>query len=87
LLIHFNGVPVRAIPERIAALKKFGKPIVCNEDDKLGEEAARAAEACVTSGASWGLMLKEANQYFPFTFHGAADDPVVYAKLKELTSP
>lgn len=87
LLIHFNGVPVHAIPERIAALKKFGKPIVCNEDDKLGEEAARAAEACVTSGASWGLMLKEANQYFPFAFHGAADDPVVYAKLKELTSP
>lgn len=86
LLIHFNSVPIHAIPERIAALKKFGKPIVCNEDDKVGEEAARAAEVSVAHGASWGLMLKDVNQYFPFTFDGAADDPVVYAKLKELTT-
>ncbi len=87
LLIHFNGVPLDAIPERIAALKKFGKPIVCNEDDKVGEQGARAAELCVANGASWGLMAKAVNQRFPFTFKGAADDPIVYAKLKELTSP
>lgn len=87
ILIHFNGVPVEAIPQRIAALKKFGKPIVCNEDDKTGEVAARAAELCVQNGASWGLMLKEQNQYWPFEFHGAADDPIVYGKLKELTTP
>jgi len=87
ILIHFNGVPVEEIPERIAALKRFGKPIVCNEDDKTGAVAARAAELCVKNGASWGLMVKELNQYWPFEFHGAADDPIVYAKLKELTTP
>jgi len=87
VLIHFNGVPVEEIPERIAALKRFGKPIVCNEDDKTGVVAARAAELCVKNGASWGLMLKEINQYWPFEFHGASDDPIVYAKIKELTTP
>ncbi len=86
ILIHFNGVPVEEIPERIAALKRFGKPIVCNEDDKTGSVAAQAAELCVKNGASWGLMLSKLNQYWPFEFHGAADDPVVYAKLKELTT-
>jgi CubicO group peptidase (beta-lactamase class C family) len=87
LLIHFNGVPLKAIPERVRALQKFGKPIVCNEDDKTGAEAARAAELSVANGASWGLMLEKRNQHAPFTFEGAADDPAVYARLKELTSP
>ena len=54
---------------------------------KVGEAGARAAELCVTNGASWGLMAEKINQHFPFTFNGAADDPIVYAKLKELTSP
>lgn len=87
LLIHFNGTPVERIPERIAALRKLGKPIVCNEDDKTGPTAARAAEVCVSNGASWGLMLSKLNQYMPFTFRGAEDDPIAYAKLKELTGP
>jgi len=87
LLIHFNGTQLDDIPARIAALRKHAKPIVCNEDDKTGRIAAKAAELCVASGASWGLMLKDVNQYFPFEFHGAADDPLVYAKLQELTSP
>jgi hypothetical protein len=87
LLIHFNGVPLKDIPARIAAVKKFRKPIVCNEDDKLGETAAKAAELSVANGASWGLMLQKHNQHDPFTFLGAADDPVVYTKLKQLTSP
>jgi hypothetical protein len=85
LLIHFNGVRLDDIPGRIKALKKFNKPIVCNEDDKTGQEAARAAELSVANGASWGLMLKDLNQYAPFTFRGAADDPIVYAKLRALT--
>jgi CubicO group peptidase (beta-lactamase class C family) len=87
LLIHFNGVPLKAIPERIRALQKFGKPVVCNEDDKAGAEAARAAELCVGSGASWGLMLEKRNQHSPFMFQGAADDRAVYDELKRLTSP
>jgi len=87
LLIHFNGVKVDAIPERVAAYAKLRKPIVCNEDDKIGDEGARAAEVSVGSGASWGLMLERHNQHFPFTFQGAADDPAVYAKLRQLTTP
>lgn len=85
LLIHFNGVRLEDIPGRIKALRKFGKPIVCNEDDKQGEEAARAAELSVANRASWGLMLKDVNQYQPFVFRGADDDPIVYARLKALT--
>ncbi len=87
LLIHFNDTSLGDIPARIAALKKFAKPIVCNEDDKLNDSAARAAELCVTHGASWGFMANEVNQRYPFHFEGAHDDPVVYAKLKELTAP
>ncbi len=87
LLIHFNGTALDDIPAHIRALKKYGKPIVCNEDDKLKDKGARAAELRVTHGASWGLMANEINQRYPFRFEGARDDPVVYAKLKELTSP
>jgi CubicO group peptidase (beta-lactamase class C family) len=86
LLIHFNSTPIEDVPAGVAALKKFGKPIVCNEDTKEGDEGARAAEVCVANGASWGLMLVELNQHFPFTFKGAADDPEVYAAIKRLTS-
>lgn len=86
LLIHFNGTPVEQIPGRIAALRSFGKPILCNEDDKTGQEAVRAAEASAANGASWGLMLKELNQYEPFEFKGAEDDPIVYAGLRALTT-
>lgn len=84
-LIHFNGVKLEDIPARIKALQKFGKPIVCNEDDRTGSQAALAAEACVMNRASYGLMLQKQNQTFPFAFSGAADDPVFYDKLKNLT--
>jgi len=87
LLIHFNGTLLDAIPRRIAALKRFGKPIVCNEDAKVGVQGAKSAELCVANGASWGLMADEINQHFPFAFRGAADDSLVYTKLKEITAP
>ena len=87
LLIHFNGTSLEEIPNRIRALKKFNKPIVCNEDDKVGETAARAAELCVENGASWGLMLSKVNQYWPLRFNGAADDEIVYNTFKKLTAP
>ena len=86
LLIHFNGVSLADIPERIKELKKYGKPVVCNEDDKSRERAAKAAILAVTNGASWGLMLESWNQHFPFHFQGADDDPVAYTKLKRLTT-
>lgn len=86
LLVHFNNTLSEDIPGRIATLKQHGKPIVCNEDEKTGSAGAQAAELCVSNGASWGLMLVEHNQHFPFTFNGRLDDPVVYDRLKQLTS-
>lgn len=87
LLIHFNGVPVEKIPGRIADLRKYGKPIVCNEDDKSSQASAEAAKASVAAGASWGLMLEKVNQHDPFSLRGAADDPLVYDTLRKLTTP
>ncbi len=82
---HWNGTKVEDIPARVAALKRWGKPIVCNEDDKVGARAAAALKASVASGCAYGLMLKDHNQTFPFHFHGAQDDPVFYAALKQAT--
>ena len=84
LLVHFNSTRLEDIPKRIASLKRYGKPIICNEDQKVGEQGAKAAELCVANGASWGLMLEKLNQHFPFSFRGAADDPLVYTALKRL---
>jgi len=84
---HWNGTKVADIPARVAELRRFGKPVVCNEDDKVGEEAAAALRASVENGCAYGLMLKDHNQTFPFQFHGAADDPVFYAALRAITSP
>ncbi len=86
ILVHFNGTPLGAMPQRLAALRRHGKPIVCNEDDKPGADGARAAELCVENGASWGCMLVKHNQEHPFRFDGAADDPVIYGKLRQLTT-
>lgn len=87
LLIHFNGTPVGEIPDRVAALRRFGKPIVCNEDDKTGPEAVRAAEQSVSAGISWGYMNKEVNQFVPLVYDGAKDDPELYGALLRLTTP
>jgi hypothetical protein len=86
LLIHYNSTSLDNIPKRIAALKKYKKPIVCNEDDKVGADGARAAELSVSNGASWGFMHNRVNQYFPLQFNGARDDPVVYETLIRLTT-
>lgn len=85
ILLHYNSTPVSEIPSRIKAVKGYGKPIVCNEDDKTGAEAAKALQASVHSGASWGYMNNDLNQYQPFVFSGTDDDPVVYQKITELT--
>jgi hypothetical protein len=87
LLVHFNGTPLDAIPARVAALKRHGKPVVCNEDAKVGSAGALAARECVAAGASWGLMAEAVNQRFPFAFRGTADDPLVYQALATLTTP
>lgn len=83
---HWNSTKVEDIPARVAALKRFGKPVVCNEDDKVGERAVAAMQASAASGCAYGLMLQKHNQKFPFHFDGAADDPTYYAALKAITS-
>ncbi len=87
LLIHFNGTKVDDIPERIADLRKHGKPIVCNEDDKVADAGEKAARTCIANGASWGFMQNQVNQYFPLEFNGVADDVIVYRQLKSLAAP
>jgi CubicO group peptidase (beta-lactamase class C family) len=86
ILVHYNTTRLADLPARIAAARDYGKPVVCNEDDKVGPDGAAALRACVDGGVSWGLMAKAVNQSHPFSFRGAADDPEVYAALKELTS-
>jgi hypothetical protein len=86
LLIHFNSTKLEDVPVRIAALKHYGKPIVCNEDDKVGADGEKALELCVANHASWGFMHSQVNQYFPLQFKGSNDAPAIYALLKKLTS-
>jgi len=85
ILIHFNGTKVEDIPGRIKALKKYNKPIVCNEDDKIDGDGARALQACVENGCSWGFMHSKLNQYEPFEFNGYDDDRKVYDEFKRAT--
>lgn len=84
---HWNDTRVEDIPARVAVLQRYGKPIVCNEDDRTGAQAVAALQAAVRSGAAYGLMLKDHNQAWPFRFDGAADDPVFYAALRQITAP
>lgn len=84
LLPHWNGTKIDDIAERVETLKQFGKPIVCNEDEREGLRAVIALRATVKEGCAYGLMLQKHNQHFPFEFHGPADDPEYYADLKKL---
>jgi hypothetical protein len=86
-LVHLNRVALEQYPALLQEIKAFGKPVVCNEDRKTGTEGAMAAEVSVENGCSWGLNVRDVNQYNPpFRFNGIADDPLVYMKLKDLTS-
>lgn len=86
LLVHFNNTRLDDIPARIRDLKKYGKPIVCNEDERPPGENPLAAELSAANGAFWGLMLPGLNQRFPFDFRGVDDAPETYAKIRQLTS-
>ncbi len=86
ILVHFNNVPVDSIPVRIKSLKKYNKPIVCNEDDKTGIKAVKAFRNSIQNKCSWGYMNAERNQYIPFDFSGAADDTLLYHAIKDITS-
>jgi hypothetical protein len=86
LLIHFNTTSLDLYESRIKDVQKYGKPLVCNEDDKLGPEGAFAQAISVKNGCSWGYMGMLRNQYFPFEFNGVADDPEVYRMYRDLTT-
>jgi CubicO group peptidase (beta-lactamase class C family) len=87
LLVHFNGVPLEQIEPRLAKLKKYGKPIVCNEDPRIGDEGVAALEHSMKAHASWGLMHEKKNQWFPFDFTGADDDRRVYEAFMRVSRP
>jgi hypothetical protein len=86
ILLHFHNIPLSTIPQRAAAASKVSKAVVCNGDRRTGEDGASALEAAVNSFASWGFANPK-NEKHPFQYDGPADDPVVYAKLKEVTTP
>lgn len=85
LLIHFNTTRLEDYSERIQALKIYGKPIICNEDERFGAAGVLAVESCFANRASWGLMTVNPNQRYPFAFNGARDDPVVYPVIRRLS--
>jgi hypothetical protein len=84
ILIHFNHTPVENIPARVNALNKYNKPILCNEDDKVGKEAVQALRASLESGCSWGYMNIQVNQHLPFEFNGKKDDLLLYKSMEYL---
>jgi hypothetical protein len=87
VLLHLNDTSLEGIPEMLEAGLVYGKPVVVNEDDKLGYEGAEAARLSVEHGAGWGFMNSPANQRVPFEFEGAVDDPIVYDMMRRLTTP
>lgn len=87
ITIHFNNTSLENYKEKIKAIKKFGKPVVCNEDDKLKEVGVNALVFSVINGCSWGYMNSKQNQFIPFKFEGVKDDTVVYNMMKKVTSP
>jgi len=87
LLIHFNNTSLENYSRKIKALKKYGKPIVCNEDDKLKQAGAIALSLSVFNECGWGYMNLAKNQTIPFEFTGIEDDTLVYNMFKNVTTP
>lgn len=86
IILHYNNINVTSIPKRIQVAHQYGKPVVCNEDDKIKEAGSKAALISVKSGAGWGFMNIKKNQIFPFQFNGVGDDTIVYNMIEKLTS-
>jgi hypothetical protein len=87
IMVHYNSLSLSEIADSVKAIRRAypGKPILSNEDQRVGSAAAAAASTSVKVGASYGLMLERQNQHFPFEFEGRADDPVVYDRYVALT--
>ncbi|MFM7168629.1 MAG: serine hydrolase [Planctomycetaceae bacterium] len=82
---HWNNTPLSKLAASVAELRRFNKPIVCNEDDRTGIDAVKALHTSLRLGCSYGLMLKEHNQTFPFHFDGYSDAPEFYSALQLAT--
>lgn len=87
LLIHFNNTSLEDYQDKINHLKIYGKPIVCNEDDKVKKEGAIALALSVLNGSGWGYMNIKVNQHMPFDFSGVEDDTAVYSMFKAVATP
>jgi hypothetical protein len=87
ILLHFNNTALEDIPDRIRAARVHGKPVVCNEDDKIGDAGAEALRLSVQYGAGWGMMHSRRNQYAPFEYGGVDDDPATYGLMRRLATP
>lgn len=87
ITIHFNTTSLENYGARINALKETGKPIICNEDDKIDKAGAAALMLSVANGCGWGFMHHEQNQDIPFRYEGVKDDTAVYNMLRSVTTP
>jgi len=87
ITIHFNTTSLGNYKSRINDLRKTGKPLICNEDDKTGTAGAGALLLSVINGCGWGYMNNAHNQYMPFRFDGVNDDTIVYNMFRKVTTP
>ena len=87
ITIHFNNTSLENYEEKITSVRKVGKPVICNEDDKLRQAGASACLLSVLNGCGWGFMHSRRNQTIPFGFEGVKDDTAVYSMMKKLSSP
>ncbi len=85
--VHFNNTMLEDYASRIAGIRKSGKPVLCNEDDKTGKAGASACLLSVMNGCGWGFMHSRVNQTIPFTFGGYADDTATYNMMKKVVTP
>ena len=98
ILIHGNGCNPDEYENKVELLKKYGKPIVFNEDwcfsdDPRGvSDAVQKVTSAFNAGASWGIMNERRNQHYPFIFSigspeetgNAKEDFVAYETIAEL---
>ncbi|MCX6222887.1 MAG: hypothetical protein NTZ69_18115 [Bacteroidia bacterium] len=87
ITIHFNNTSPDNYRKRIEVLKRYGKPVICDEDDKLKETGVNALVFSVLNGCGWGYMNTKQNQNVPFKFEGIKDDTAVYNMMKKVTTP
>jgi hypothetical protein len=98
ILIHGNSCNPNVYYNKVNALKRYGKPILFNEDwcfsdDPRGiGDAVAKATAAFEAGASWGIMNERRNQYWPFIFDigdpnkggNAKEDYIAYETITKL---